>query len=76
MDNLDDPKAGKDNDKADDGASHGIFALLLGLFITYVDNSHEAAKNQQQKENDAGDDINVGENRGNESADVFITTLS
>lgn len=67
MNDLDDPEAGKDDDKADYSIGDDLFALLGVFGIAAGSDQSKAAEDHIDEKDDAGEDVDVGKDGGDEA---------
>ena len=72
LDDLDDPKSSKNDDKAHDSISDYALAFLARLGIAGLGNHADAAADDEKEHDNAGDDEDIRKNVRDKAADAFF----
>lgn len=69
---MDDPVGGEDDEEADEGAGNGFLAVIHLVAVASIGDHGKAAKDDHEKDDDAGGDVDVGKDVVDQGTRVFV----
>lgn len=72
MNDLDDPVGGEDDEETDEGAGNGFFTIVHLVAVASIGDHGKAAKDDHEKDDDAGGDVDIREDIVDQGARVFV----